>query len=35
MTGLWRRFIKNELDIMRFRHNEANFEALFDDHQNT
>ena len=26
---------KNELDIMRFRHNEANFEALFDDDQNT
>ena len=24
-----------ELDIMRFRHNEVNFEAAFDDHQNT
>ena len=26
---------KNELDIMRFRHNKINFEAAFDDHQNT
>ena len=26
---------KNELDIVRFRHNEVNFEAAFDDHQNT
>ena len=26
---------KNELDIMRLRHNEANSEALFDDHKNT
>ena len=29
------KFIKNELDIMRFRHNEFNFEAAFDDPQNT
>ena len=25
----------NELDILRFRHNEVNFEAAFDDQQNT
>ena len=26
-AGLWRKFIKKELDIMRFRHNEVNFEV--------
>ena len=26
---------KNELDIVRLRHNVVNFEAAFDDHQNT
>ena len=26
---------KNLLDILRFRHNKVNFEAAFDDHQNT
>ena len=31
-AGLWRRFIKRELDIMRLRHNEVNFEATFDGH---
>ena len=25
---------KNEVDIVKFRHNEVNFEAAFDDHQN-
>ena len=34
-AALWRRFIKNDLDIMRFRNNEVNFEAAFDYHQNT
>ena len=34
-AGLWRRFIKNKLDVMMFRHNEVNFEAAYDDHQNT
>ena len=31
-TALWRRFIKEELDIMRFKHNKVNFETTFDDH---
>ena len=26
---------QNELDIMRYRHNEFNFETAFYDHQNT
>ena len=26
---------KNEFDIVMFRFNEVNFEATFDDHQNT
>ena len=34
-AGLWRRFIKKELDIMRFRHNEVNFELTCESHQNT
>ena len=33
-TALWMGFIKNELDIMRYRHNKVNFVAAFDDHQN-
>ena len=33
--GLWRRLTKKELDIMRLRYYEVNFEVTFDDHQNT
>ena len=33
--GLWRRFVKKELDIKKLRHNEVNFEVIFDDPQNT
>ena len=33
-SGLCVRFVKKDLDIMRLRHNEVNFEATFDDHQN-
>ena len=32
MTFPW---INHELDIMRLRHNEVNFEATYNDHQNT
>ena len=28
----WTMVSKNELDIMRFRHNKVNFEAAFNDH---
>ena len=35
-TALWMKLgKKNELDIIRFRHNEVNVEAAFHDHQNT
>ena len=34
-SGLWRRLTKNELDIMRPRYYEVNFEVRFDDYQNT
>ena len=34
-TALWRRYIKKKLDIMRFRHDEVNFQAIFDDYGNT
>ena len=33
--GLWRRLTKKNLDIMRLRYDEVNFEVRFDDHQNT
>ena len=33
-TALWRKFVKKELDIMRFRDNEVNFEVTLYDHQN-
>ena len=35
IAGLWRKSIKDYLHIMRFRHNEVNFEAAFDVHQKT
>ena len=33
--GLWRRLTKKKLEIMRLRYYEVNFEATFDDYQNT
>ena len=35
IAGQWRKSIKDYLHIMRFRHNEVNFEAAFDVHQKT
>ena len=31
-TALRTRFVKNELGVVRFRYNEINFGAAFDDH---
>ena len=32
-AGLWMRFIKKELDMRRFKHNEVNFEVTFEVQQ--
>ena len=31
--GLWRRFTKKEIDIMRFTHIYINFDVTYDAHQ--
>ena len=33
--GLWRRLIKNRLDIMMSRHNEVKIDLTYEGHQNT
>ena len=32
-TGLWRRFIKKLIGIMRFTDIDVNFDIIYDDHQ--